>query len=68
MRWLSKESPKIGDTRIKSHFLWLPKCATNVNDKKEWRWFEDATYEQEYCDGWDDISWYNTIWIDKSNL
>lgn len=55
MRWVEHQ---VGDKRISSGFLWLPKT---IGD--ETRWLEKATWEEEcegsfslYCD-WSSIKW-----------
>jgi len=35
--------PKLGDTRIKSGFLFLPRCINH-----ETRWLEKATWQERY--------------------
>jgi hypothetical protein len=42
MRWKPKPEHKAGDMRIKSGFLFFPKCLQG-----EWRWLEDASWGQE---------------------
>ena len=59
MKWIAKKEVSIGDRRLKSKFLLFPK---NIND--EVRWFEKATYSQEYttfCNR--DCQWY--VWENK---
>lgn len=58
MRW-KKEQYDFLDTRIKEHFLFLPKRIGN-----EYRWLEKGKYKQCYEEWWDGICCY-TRWIDK---
>ena len=73
MKWFS--SPKEGDIRVKKGFLFLPMSITDAEYRKEWRWLEAVTYEQEYKrrSRWSfffgDLPakywWENIRWIDK---
>ncbi len=45
MKWNNRVFPKVGETRIREGFLWLPKMAS-LNE--EWRWFEYAIFEEHY--------------------
>jgi len=47
--------PRFGDRRLKSGFLWFPKCV-----RYEMRWWEYAVW-REYYNGvaWEEIDWMN---------
>jgi hypothetical protein len=57
MRWRKTE---VGESRIISKFLFLPKCIEG-----EWRVLEVVQYEQIYKGGacsrkyWEDVKWLN---------
>lgn len=53
MRWWVKKSPREGEIRIKTGFLFLPKKIKN-----QWRWLEFAEWEQVY-----DIIWHDKRWL-----
>lgn len=64
MRW-KKEQYDFTDTRIKEHFLFLPKRIGN-----ECRWLERAKYKQIYeynraGDGSLFLMWADKEWIDE---
>jgi hypothetical protein len=48
VRWLDKDRPSLGDTRIRRRFLWFPKCIGG-----EWRWFEYASWREVFREGLD---------------
>lgn len=65
MRWKTNVTPKVGDTRVVTKFLWWPKTIDAVT-----RWMETASYKQEYQSyslpsedypvsriGWIDMEW-----------
>lgn len=58
MRWYH-HNPESGDTRVKSGFLFLPKCI-----EMETRWLETTCWMQQYLPatyahdgGWVDFKW-----------
>jgi hypothetical protein len=55
MRWNEK---KVGETRVKTRFLVIPK---KINGK--WRWLEVATWHDEY----DGYRWESCGWIDEGD-
>lgn len=64
MRW-KKEQYDFLDTRIKEHFLFLPKRIGN-----EYRWLERAKYEERYeyvsdSSGFSPLKWVGKEWIDE---
>jgi len=63
MKW-TKKIPQEGDKRIRSGFLFFPKCIyDNQVTKKECRWLEHARWEQEYGHLGDEGFWSDTRWI-----
>lgn len=68
MRWVEHQ---IGDKRVSSGFLWLPKTIDG-----ETRWLEKATWKEEYNEYWlvtglsnsnsffHDYSWDDIEWVD----
>ena len=62
MRWKTKPTPKLGDTRWVKKFAWL-KVET---DSGESLWFESYYVKEVYCWGcpwyadWDKIGWFGT--------
>lgn len=66
MRWKCIPTPKKGDERKKTKFLFFPVCIDC-----EWRWFETVTIHQRF-EGWDYASmdcyefelWKNLKFID----
>lgn len=59
MRFESKPKPKMGETRIKSKFLFLPKKINN-----QWRWLEKATWEEVFgYKKYDFKSWSANKWL-----
>lgn len=64
MRWKTGQYDFL-DTRIKEHFLFLPKRIGN-----ECRWLERAKYKQRYeyisdGSGLSLLEWVDTEWIDE---
>lgn len=60
MRWKAQQAEpehKVGDTRIKTGFLFFPKC---LND--EWRWLEKSSWEQKMCLLTAGLCWESTDW------
>ena len=56
MRWQGK---KLGDKRLRTRFLLIPK---KING--EWRWWETATWQQEYKrDNGAHDSWWSIHWV-----
>ena len=53
MRWNKKEPPCVGNSRLRSRFLFLPKCVAG-----QWRWLEFAVWEEvfnrrnDWIEGW----------------
>ena len=60
MRW-TVEYPKLGDTRTKSWFAWVPTWAGFP--RREWRWLERVTAEQEYVNGKPAAFWVNRRFV-----
>lgn len=42
MQWKKKRDNQLGDTRIVTKFLLIPRCIGG-----EWRWLQNASYNQE---------------------
>lgn len=59
MRFHRKDSPKVGDVRIRERFLWFPKRIGN-----EVRWLEKAKYSEQLFSCWTDLEWVAKQWID----
>jgi hypothetical protein len=57
MRWNTTPEPRVGDARVVTRFLLLPKGINN-----EWRWLERATWTERRClsrttDWWRPVAW-----------
>ncbi len=51
MKWNVKSNPKVGEERIISKFLVLPKCLflpNGISVSLQWRWLEKAKIVQIY--------------------
>lgn len=60
MRW---RTPKRGDTRVRSGFLWLPLCADG-----EWRWLERARWVELHYVGTRSARWLPREWLDNETM
>ena len=52
--------PKKGDYREVTHFLWFPKTlylSSDLDEQKERRWLERATWIEQYDLWWEAESW-----------
>lgn len=56
MRWKQAQER---DARIRSGFLFFPKCIDG-----EWRWLERARWKQIFVASYTDCGWVNLSWID----
>ena len=54
MKWKLKEQPIAYSERVRSAYLWVPKCL-----KREWRWLERAEWIEFYGPsyGWIALRW-----------
>lgn len=74
MRFEKKKQPKIGESRIRVGFLFIPKTLpvkTRIGTKegKVTRWLEKASWTEEYSSrgGWASVSehyWKPLYWLD----
>ena len=66
MKWI-KKIHKDKETRIKSGFLFFPKCLSNEDDSIfDCRWWEYAHWEEEYYIDWDGSGqWCAVRWINE---
>ena len=64
MRWQKKApwhpADDVGKGRLKRGFLIFPKCIAN-----EWRWFETASWQQEWGYKWHNEDFTSYGWINK---
>ena len=62
------DQPKLGDMRIVTKFLWLPKTKQNKKFVPEVRWLEKASWREQYrgqfdtSDGWVEVG---SGWVDE---
>jgi hypothetical protein len=56
---------RVGDTRVRHGFLFLPRCAQIYNDHKvvkwEWKWLTKATWTEVYNGG--ECGWNIEQWL-----
>ena len=55
------EEPKIGETRIKTFFAWLPVTVDNYRYGKKTKWLEQITVEQIWKYSWDGVNKWKSI-------
>lgn len=64
MRWKKKYSPLVDHRfKLKTAFLWLPKCLGG-----EWRWWEKATWEQQYFTEFEKEGYMDKRWVDSVDV